>query len=66
MDKFQEIQEKNLERGNLILKAFGQNDEIIEKGGKLAVLGEVREFKGKKYRKIVGGWRPMEKLIKCF
>lgn len=39
MDKFEQIQRKNAERGGLILKAFGENE--IEKGGEGSRGGKV-------------------------
>lgn len=51
-----------------IAKSLGQEDEFcksfginIEKGGKAAVIGEIREFGGKKYQKQANGWRPVKK-----
>lgn len=32
----------------------------IEKGGKRAQLGEIREYSGRKYRKTVNGWEPVK------
>lgn len=39
----------------------GELDLDLIKGGKPAVLGEVREFGGKKYHKTEKGWRPVGK-----
>lgn len=36
-------------------------DIDIEKGGKAAAIGEIREFGGKKYQKQANGWRPVKK-----
>jgi len=51
-----------------IAKSLGQEDEFcksfgidIEKGGKAAAIGEIREFGGKKYQKQANGWRPVKK-----
>jgi hypothetical protein len=51
-----------------IAKSLGQEDEFckahdidIEKGGKAATIGEIREFGGKKYQKQANGWRPVKK-----
>lgn len=51
-----------------IAKSLGQEVEFykahgidIEKGGKAAVIGEIREFGGKKYQKQANGWRPVKK-----
>lgn len=32
--------------------------DVIEKGGKRATLGEIREWSGKKYQKTTQGWKP--------
>jgi len=57
MDKFQELREINANRGSEILKAFGIEDNSIEKGGKRAVLGEKRTFGGREYIKTIDGWK---------
>lgn len=43
-----------------LLNAYDTYDSI-EKGGKRAIIGEIRTFGGKKYHKTENGWRPLKK-----
>jgi len=47
--------------GAVSAMADTQDNKDIEKGGKPAFIGEVREFAGKKYKKTEKGWRPVSK-----
>lgn len=65
---FTDIQVKNLQSQLENARTLGREDEFlkslgvnIEKGGKPAQLGEIREFGGKKYQKQANGWRPVKK-----
>ena len=46
-----------LDTSNNILKGFSNTDEILK--GKVAQLGEIREWQGGKYKKTVAGWVPV-------
>lgn len=60
MDFQKNIREQQLLQRDWIAKSFTELEDI-SKGGKAAVLGEVREFGGKKYKKTDKGWRPVGK-----
>lgn len=56
-----EIIVSNFEKGIISEEVFQKGMEVLEKGGKRATLGEIREFGGKKYQKTDKGWRPLKK-----
>lgn len=59
-DVFQKGEEMNLEKAqsivNTVLEAEWERDEL-EKGGKAAVIGEKRTFRGREYIKTSDGWK---------
>ena len=66
MDIFEQIKKSQLE--DILHKAEVLGDDetiqkafiaIIEKGGKKAVVGEIREWKGGKFRRTASGWEPV-------
>lgn len=66
MDIFEQIQKGQLEEILHRAEMLGDNETInkafcaiIEKGGKAAQIGEVREWKGGKFRKTPQGWMPV-------
>jgi hypothetical protein len=63
MNLEQEIQEFNKAQREHIEKSIDTPIEniLIEKGGKPAQIGEIREFAGKKYQKGSNGWKPVKK-----
>lgn len=70
MGIFEDIQKANAQKEDIVKSFFGNEstpelvkriEGDIEKGGKPAMIGEVREFGGKKYHKTPKGWRPVPK-----
>jgi hypothetical protein len=57
----EEVVIDNFEKGLITEELFDTAMKVLEKGGKPAVIGEVREFGGKKYHKTAKGWRPVPK-----
>lgn len=51
--KHKEVLKKAIVNGILPLQ------NLIQKGGRRATLGEIREWKGQKYRKTLQGWEPV-------
>lgn len=56
-----EIKKAQIDRINSIGANIQPDSNDIEKGGKPASIGEIREFGGKKYQKTSNGWRPVKK-----
>jgi hypothetical protein len=68
MNLEQEIQDFHKAQREHIEKSIATpiEDILIEKGGKPAQIGEIREFAGKKYQKGSNGWRPVKQELDKF
>jgi len=58
LDDLKKAQEDKI---NAIERLYEDPSSYLEKGGKPAQIGEIREFAGKKYQKGANGWRPVKK-----
>lgn len=52
--------EENFQKGFISRDLYLDCCDILEKGGKRAVIGEIREFKDGKYQKTSSGWVPVK------